>query len=361
MRDSCLGINLSALHHNMQRVRELAPYAKVMAMVKADAYGHGVLRVAEALSEADAFGVAYFAEALTLRGAGITQPIVVLEGVFDDEEMSEAVRLGLQVVVHQEHQVRLLERCRLTGPVGVWVKINTGMNRLGFAPEFVPQVFRRLNQLPLIGKAGLMTHFACADDSASPLTERQISRFREVQRVVSRDGARDVPDSLANSAAIIAWPASHGTWVRPGLMLYGASPFADKTAEELGLKPVMTLTSRVIAVNSVRRGESVGYGATWVAVRDCHIAVIGVGYGDGYPRHARSGTPVLINGQRHSLVGRVSMDMITVELGNASARLGDTAVLWGEGLPADEVAANAGTLSYELFCKVTPRVRRQVW
>lgn len=361
MREARLGINLAALHHNLRQVRAAAPYSRVLAMVKADAYGHGALRVADALTEADGFGVAYLEEALSLRGAGIRQPITVLEGVFSDNEMFEAVRNNLQLVVHQDEQIRLLERCKLTGPIDVWLKVDTGMHRLGFPIEFVPNAFRRLSESPLVRSVGLMTHFACADEMESPLTERQIRRFRDLHKLLSRDGSIDVPDSLANSAGIVAWPASHGSWVRPGLMLYGASPFADRSAESLGLKPVMTLTSKLIAINRVRRGESVGYGATWTAERDTNIGVVAIGYGDGYPRQARNGTPVLVNGKRVPLAGRVSMDMITVDLGEMAARPGDSVVLWGEGLPADEVAAMSGTLSYELFCKITARVHRQVW
>lgn len=361
MRDACLGISLAALHHNLRRVREAAPYARVMAMVKADAYGHGARVVAEALAEADGFGVALLDEALALRAAGIRQPVTVLEGVFSDEEMFEAVRHGIDVVVHHEPQIGFLERCRLTGPVNVWLKLDSGMHRLGFAPEAAVAAFRRLRAARVTGRLGLLTHFACADDLASPLTDRQLTRFRAVQQVIAQGGGEDVQESLANSAGILAWPAAHGDWVRPGIMLYGGSPFAGQDAESLGLRPVMTLTTRLIAVRELKAGESVGYGATWTAERDTRIGVAGIGYGDGYPRHAPSGTPVLVNGRRVPLAGRVSMDMITVDLGDLPAQPGDPVVLWGEGLPADEVAAHAGTLSYELFCKVTARVRRSLW
>jgi alanine racemase len=360
MRDARLGISLAALRHNLQRVREAAPYARVLAMVKADAYGHGARLVAETLAGADAFGVAFLDEALALRAAGIRQPITVLEGVFSDNEMFEAVRQGLTLVVHQPEQIALLERCRLTGPVDIWLKLDTGMHRLGFAPETAVAAFRRLRAARLTGTLGLMTHLACADQLDSPLTDRQLTRFRAVQQLLGK-GSDGIPDSLANSAGILAWPAAHGAWVRPGIMLYGSSPFADQTAESLGLRPVMTLTAKLIAVRDVRKGETVGYGATWTAPADSRIGVVGIGYGDGYPRHAPSGTPVLVEGRRVPLVGRVSMDMITVDLGRQPAQPGDTCVLWGEGLPADDVAAHAGTLSYELFCKVTPRVRREVW
>ncbi|HET8730789.1 MAG TPA: alanine racemase [Moraxellaceae bacterium] len=360
MREARLGISLSALHHNLRRVREAAPYARVMAMVKADAYGHGARLVAEALAEADGFGVALVEEGLALRAAGIRQPITVLEGVFSDAEMFEAVRHGLDVVVHQDVQLDYLERCRLTGPVAVWLKLDTGMHRLGFSPAAALTACRRIRLARVSGDVGLLTHFACADDLDSPMTERQMSSFRSVQEQLQQDGAL-LRKSLSNSAGILAWPAAHGDWVRPGIMLYGSSPFADQSAESLGLRPVMTLSSRLIAVRRLQAGEPVGYGASWVAPRDTWIGVVGIGYGDGYPRHAPNGTPVLVNGRRVPLAGRVSMDMITVDLGDTPAQPGDPCILWGEGLPADEVAAHAGTLSYELFCKVTNRVRRTVW
>lgn len=360
MRDARLGISLAALHHNLRRVREAAPYARVMAMVKADAYGHGARLVADALAEADGLGVALVEEGLELRAAGITRPITVLEGVFSDAEMFEAARHRLDIVVHQEAQLGYLERCRLTGPVNVWLKLDTGMHRLGFAPEQAPAAFRRIRAAAVTGEIGLLTHFACADELDSPMTERQISHFRTVQALLAQSG-ETIRESLCNSAGILAWPVAHGDWVRPGIMLYGSSPFADQSAESLGLRPVMTLSSRLIAVRELKAGEPVGYGATWTAERDTRIGIVGIGYGDGYPRTARNGTPVLVNGQRVGLAGRVSMDMIAVDLGSLAAEPGDPCILWGEGLSADEVAAHAGTLSYELFCKVTPRVRRDVW
>lgn len=361
MRNVVLGISRQALHHNLQVVRDAAPYARVLSMVKADAYGHGARLVAETLAESDGFGVAFLDEALALRAVGIQQPVVVLEGIFSEMEMFEAVRQRLSLVVHQEEQIAFLESCRLSGPVDVWLKIDSGMHRLGFSPEAAVTAYRRIRAARIVGEIGLLTHFSAADELDSPQTEKQIGRFRALQQVLTKNGERNIPDSLANSAAILAWPAAHGAWVRPGIMLYGASPFADRTAEELGLRPVMTLTSRLIAIRTLKRGEPVGYGGSWVAPQDTRIGVVAVGYGDGYPRHARNGTPVLVGGHRVPLVGRVSMDMITVDLGQLPVSIGESCVLWGEGLPADEVAAHAGTISYELFCKVTARVRREVW
>jgi alanine racemase len=361
MREARLGLSRQALHHNLCCVRAAAPYARVLAMVKADAYGHGACLVAETLAEADGFGVAFLEEGLALRAAGIQHPVSILEGVFSDEEMFEAVRQRFSVVVHQEQQIRFLENCRLTGPIDVWLKVDTGMHRLGFSPEAAITAFRRIRAARVVGEVGLLTHFAAADTLESPLTEKQIGRFRALQQILTKSGERSMPDSLANSAAILAWPAAHGAWVRPGIMLYGASPFSDRTADELGLQPAMTLSSRLIAVRTIKKGEAVGYGGTWVAEKDTRIGVVAIGYGDGYPRHARNGTPVVVGGHRVALAGRVSMDMITVDLGDAPVDVGAECVLWGEGLSADVVAAYAGTISYELFCKVTARVKREVW
>jgi len=360
MREARLSISRAALQHNLQRVRELAPGSKVLAMVKADAYGHGAPLVAETLAAADGLGVAFLAEALALRAAGIQQPITLLEGVFTATEMAAAVRHNLTVIVHQELQLRLLEAVPAATPMAVWLKLDSGMHRLGFAPEQVSDAYRRLRALPGVRPLGLMTHFATADVPGSAQTRQQIAVFRKLQQALEQETGNTVPDSLANSAAILAWPEAQGSWVRPGIMLYGSSPFADRSAESLGLRPVMTLQSRLIAVREIRAGEPVGYGATWVAPRDTRIGVVAIGYGDGYPRHAANGTPVLVNGVRVPLAGRVSMDMITVDLGTLPAAVGDPCVLWGEGLAADEVAAHAGTLSYELFCKVMSRVQRMV-
>lgn len=358
MREARLRIDTQALRHNMQRVREIAPHSRLIAMVKADAYGHGALAVAKALPDADAFGVAFLEEALALRKAGIHQPIAVLEGLFSSEEMAEALHQQLMIVVHQEQQLVLLEQCKVPGKVDVWLKMDTGMHRLGFSPEKIPQAFQRLQNCANVGTVGLLTHFAAADDRESSQTERQIACFQALHQQLQAMTAKRVPTSVCNSAGILAWPSVHGDWVRPGIMLYGSSPFANESADSLGLRPVMTLSSRLIAVSALKKGESVGYGATWTAEQDTRIGVVAIGYGDGYPRTAANGTPVLVGGHRVPLAGRVSMDMITVDLADLPLEVGAHCVLWGEGLPVDEVAACAGTLSYELFCKVTARVAR---
>lgn len=356
MRDATLTLDRGALGHNLRRVRTCAPHSRILAMVKADAYGHGARVVAAQIAhQVDALGVAFLEEALELRDAGITTPLVLMEGVFNEYELATARALNMQLVVAQPLQVDLLARCPQGQPLPVWLKVDSGMHRLGFSPADALDAYHRLEALPAVSRITLCSHFAAAD-------EPDASRTRNQHQVMEQLAARlpALPRSLANSAAILAWPETHDQWVRPGIMIYGGSPFPHRSAAELDLRPVMTLHSRVIAVRELTAGECVGYGATWQAERDTRIAVIAIGYGDGYPRHARSGTPVLVNGRRYPLVGRVSMDMITIDLGQDEAKPGDDAVLWGDGLPVEEVAACAGTISYELFCKITARVQR-VW
>lgn len=354
MRDATLLLSREALLHNVSRVRALAPRSRVLAMVKAEAYGHGATSTAAFLApHVDALGVAFLEEALALRDVGIPTPIVLMEGVFNAYELATARAKNMQVMVHQPEQMILLEQHPQGQPLSVWLKVDSGMHRLGFSPAAAEKAYQRLEAMPSVSRIILCSHFAAADDAASPQTGRQLA---EMDALAGRLPA--LPVSLANSAAILRLPDTHRQWVRPGIMLYGSSPFADQSAESLDLKPVMTLTSRVIAVQSVAAGHPVGYSATWTAAQDTRIAVVAIGYGDGYPRHAPSGTPVLINGHRYPLVGRVSMDMITVDIGDAAVKPGDPAVLWGAGLPADEVASLAGTISYELFCRLTARVSR---
>lgn len=361
MRDTWLSINPLALTHNLAVLRQHMPQSNVLAMVKADAYGHGVSVVSQWLEgQVEAFGVALIDEALALRAQGIKSPINVLEGVFSATELAAARAANLSLVVHNAAQIALLQAAPEGPTLSIWLKVNTGMNRLGFRPAEALKAFHQLQALSLVKDIVLMTHFACADEPESALTDLQLSRFRVLQDVLASKQKHKLADSLANSAAILSCPAAQGLWMRPGIALYGSSPFADRSAAALNLQPVMTLRSRVISVHSVRAGESVGYGATWLAPHATQIAVVGIGYGDGYPRHAVSGTPVLVNGQCCALVGRVSMDMITVDIGDKLVQAGDEVVLWGDGLAADEVAAAAGTISYELFCRLTTRVRRVV-
>ncbi len=345
-------IDLQALRHNFSRVRQAAPDSRTMAIIKANAYGHGTVEIARALPDATAFGVACLEEAIALREAGFDRRIVLLEGPFtpDDTGLINAYRLD--VVVHHDSQLELLQQGRMNRPVDVWLKVDTGMNRLGFAPDSVAAVRARLAGIAGVGEVRLMTHFACADDLSSDYTREQLQRFTAI--------AAQLPGecSLANSAAVLGWPDTHADWVRPGVMLYGSSPLLGRTAGELDLRPVMTLTTRLIAVNARRRGDPVGYSGDWVCASDTNIGVAAIGYADGYPRHAPGGMPVLVNGERVPLAGRVSMDMICLDLGSRRlAQVGDEVVLWGAGLPIDEVAAMAGTISYELFCGVGQRVQ----
>jgi len=350
-RPTFLNIDLFALKHNLQRVRECAPNSAIIAMVKANAYGHGIVRAAQALAEADALGVASMEEGIILRDAGITQPIVLMEGLFSVDELTDAAKHDFTLVVHHEPHVEILERANSKHVFPVWLKINTGMNRLGVEPQQAQPFYQRMLAAAAVKKPiGMMTHFAEADLLASCATHQQIERFNDITK------AMQGPRSLANSAGILAWPQAHVDWVRPGLILYGASPFADKTGLEYGLRPVMTLSSRLIAVNRVRAGEKVGYGGTWQAPEDMLVGIVGVGYGDGYPQYAKNGTPVLVNGVECQLAGRVSMDMLAVDLRySPEAKVGDAVTLWGDGLPVEKVASFSGTSAYEILTRMTPR------
>jgi len=342
-----------ALRHNLHLVRRHAPSSKVMAVVKANAYGHGLLWAARCLESADAFAVASVEEAVPLREANYHQPICLLEGVFTADDVASLDRHRLDPVIHHSTQLDLLEQGGCQGPLTVWLKIDTGMHRLGFAPADLSSVLDRLRKVKCIGDIRLMSHLANADHRDDPGTRRQLEAFLSASKVHA------LPRSLANSAGVLGWPDSHFDWVRPGIMLYGSSPLAGSTAESLGLKPVMTLETRLIAVQSHRQGESIGYGGDYTCPVDMPVGVAAIGYGDGYPRHAPAGTPVLVNGQTVPLIGRVSMDMVTLDLRNQpKARVGDPITLWGEGLPIDTIAAKAGTISYELMCHVTERIPR---
>lgn len=348
-------VNLGALQHNLRKVRALAPTSQVLAVLKANAYGHGLVRVAQALTDADAFAVARIDEALALRTAGIVKPIVLLEGFYEAAELPVLLANNLQTVVHNELQLTALEQTPLEGQLKVWLKIDTGMHRLGIEPTQFESFYRRLWQCSaVLPGIRLMSHFCCADELNSPRTVTQLAVFEQL--IAGKADQR----SLANSAAILAWPQSHVEWVRPGLILHGISPFNDRVGQQHQLQPVMRLSSRLIALRQVQQGERVGYGGHWQAAKATTLGVIAVGYGDGYPRHASNGTPVWLNGREVGLAGRVSMDMITVDLGpEAQDKLGDEAVLWGPELAIERIAAAAGTIPYELLCNITPRVDYQ--
>jgi alanine racemase len=345
-------IDSHALRHNLRIIRTLAPGARVIAVVKANAYGHGLAGTALALDEADALAVARLEEALALRRAGIGARILLLEGVFSASELAEAVYERLDLVVHDVSQIDLLERSPEGARCPLWLKIDTGMNRLGFAPREFPAALARIRSLsPAPRELRLMTHLACANEREDEVTRAQLQRFREVTRGLGYEV------SIANSAGVFGAVPTGCDWVRPGLALYGASPFADCSAESLGLRPVMTLRSSVIAVRRVGRGEAVGYGGQWVAPGDSVIAIVAAGYGDGVHRTLANGAAVLVNGARAPLAGRVSMDMLAVDVSTLDGvRVGTPVVLWGEGLPVEEAAQNAGTIAYELLCSVSPRV-----
>jgi alanine racemase len=346
-------IDCDSLRHNLGRVHEAAPDSRVMAVIKAGGYGHGLARVAAALDGADAFAVACVEEAATLREHGVTRRIVLLEGVFAESELVYAAEQQLDMVVHTEEQLQLLERTSLRRPLRAWLKVDTGMHRLGFPPGQAARLWTRLDDCAAVGRTpGLMTHLANADVPGHAATDAQLQLFAQAAEGLPAER------SVANSGAVLTLPAAHYHWVRPGIMLYGAAPFPDQTGVDLGLRPVMTLSTRLIAVNRHRRGDAIGYGGAWTCPEDMAVGVAAIGYGDGYPRNARNGTPVLVNGRRAPLVGRVSMDMICIDLrGHPEAAVGDPVVLWGEGLPVEEVARHAGTIGYELLCRVTRRVR----
>jgi alanine racemase len=348
-------LNLNALQHNVSVARHLAPHSRVMAVVKANAYGHGAVTIATALqTQVDALAVACIEEALELRYAGIASPILLLEGVFEEAELHTASQLDLWVTIGNEQQLDWLESATLPVPLTCWLKVDTGMNRLGVAPETSLLCYQRLiASKNVINEVVTYTHFACADDMQSLHTPQQLTAFDALPFPTLR--------SAANSAGLLAWPRSHYDWVRPGYMLYGNSPMLEDHENAHSLQPVMTLASAVIALRDVAVDEAVGYGATWVAQRPSRIATVTIGYGDGYPRNAPNGTPVLVNGLRATLAGRVSMDMITVDVTDLdNVQLGAEVVLWGAGLPLAEVARWADTIGYELTTRMPARTPRLI-
>lgn len=346
-------IDLPALRRNFNRVRQIASRSRIIAVVKADAYGHGLVRTARTLAAADAFGVACLEEAAQLREAGITTPILLLEGPYCATELPQTAAWDLQIVVHDDNQIDMLERTRLPRPLKVWLKIDSGMHRLGFPPAETRRVWQKLMSLSSVAPdIRLMTHLATANEPDNPMTEWQLQVFESAGEGIEAER------SSANSAGILLWPVSHQSWVRPGLMLYGISPIDGKASPDFGLEPVMSLQSSLIAVKSLRRGDVVGYGASWVCPEDMCIGVVAAGYGDGFPRHSSSGCPILVNGVRTWVTGHASMDMLCVDLRSVpAAKVGDPVELWGAHLPIEEVASHAGTIPYELMCGINKRLR----
>ncbi len=345
-------IDLAALRHNYSRVQQLAKGRKVMAIVKADAYGHGLVRVASALASADAFGVACLEEAEQLRAADIEQPIVLLEGPYTATELQRIATLRLDVVVHNISQVAMLEQTQTGNPLRVWLKIDSGMHRLGFDTHKLESIWQRLQSCDSVAdNIILMTHLAAANETDNPMTRMQLDNF------TSACAEFEAERCIANSAAIISSPESHADWVRPGLMLYGVSPMPDSVSADYELRPVMSLLSELISVKKLKKGEPVGYGASWHCPTDTTIGIVAAGYGDGFPRHAKSGSPTLVNGQRASIIGFASMDMLTVDLSaQPQAKVGDPVELWGTNLAIEEVAMYANTIPYELLCGVHRRL-----
>nr|VFK00469.1 MAG: alanine racemase [Candidatus Kentron sp. LFY] len=346
-------IDLAALRHNFDLVKKLSPHTKVLAVIKAGGYGHGIARVARALSDADGFAVTNVEEAVTLRESGISRRIVALEGFSSPEELSILRQHGIDAVVHHESQVELLEQGTSEPMISAWLKVDTGMHRLGISPARLGGIRGRLRHCANVASSlTLMSHLANADDWRNIDAQVQIRNFLSM----TADFGTEI--SIANSAAILAWPEARVGWIRPGIMLYGISPFAiGKTGADLGFLPAMTLSTHLIAVNRIPRGQTVGYGGSWTCPEDMPVGVAAIGYGDGYPRHVPSGCPVLVNGRRVPLIGRVSMDMITLDLRTQpDARIGDRVVAWGRGLPVEEIARQSETIAYELVCGVTRRV-----
>jgi len=345
-------INLSACRHNLSVAKKAAPDSQCIAIIKANAYGHGMVNVAKALTEADAFGVARIDEAIQLRDAGITKTILLLEGFTSENELEAVHQYNLDCVIHNEYQLELLEQSHVED-ITVYLKVDSGMHRLGFNPNNIKDAYQRLAKSGSVNHpVKVMTHLANADDKHDDKTLDQIDVFYKSIEDLSVEET-----SIANSAGILGWPQSHSDFNRPGIMLYGVSPFINGKAKVHNLEPVMTLSSKLIAVKEVKKGEAIGYGGTYTCEKDMTLGIVAIGYGDGYPRHAKTGTPVLVNNKRCSLLGRVSMDMICVDLSEQdNAQVNDPVILWGNGLPIEDVAEYSDTIAYELLCSVTRRV-----
>lgn len=342
-------INLSALRHNLAVARRRASSSKTFAVVKANAYGHGLTRAARALAEAEGFALLDLDEAIGLRAAGYRQRILLLEGFFSPSEFPLFAEHGISAVVHTREQLRMLRQLPKEAALDVFLKLNTGMNRLGFTAAEFPDALRTLQSNPGVAQIALMTHLSDADGASG--VDWQTAVFDRLANGL------DLTRSLANSAAIFRFPETHADWVRPGIMLYGCSPFSEQSGPELGLVPAMTLESQIIAVQQLRRGDAVGYSRLFVADRDMRIGVVTCGYADGYPRHAPTGTPIMVDGRMTGTVGRVSMDMLCADLSEIpEALVGSRVVLWGEGVPIERVAEAAGTVGYELMCGLAQRV-----
>jgi alanine racemase len=353
-RPTCVQIDKEALLHNLAQVKHYAPGKKIIAMVKANAYGCGLKAVAPILSkEVSAFGVACLEEAIAIRNFGLTSECILFQGIFSADELPKVSQYRLQCVVHQSYQLKWLLANPLPNKIKVWVKVDTGMHRLGFPPEQVYDVIDALQHCPWVDlEIGLMTHLACADEPSNPANYEQLTLYHELKLPEGK-----FITSIANSAAIIAIPKAQADVVRPGIMLYGVSPFFNQTAEQLGLKPVLSFVSAVSAIHYYPADVPIGYGGTWRIKRPSIIGVVTVGYGDGFPRHISSNTLVWINGFYVPIVGQVSMDMLTIDLTDCpGVKIGDLVELWGKNIPLETIARSANTIPYELLCQLSPRV-----
>lgn len=353
MRPAHALIDLNALRQNYFLAKSLSGQ-RALAVIKANAYGHGAVQCAEALADiADGFAVACIEEALELRAAGVSKPILLLEGWFEADELPLLAEHNLWAVLHHAEQLNQLEQTELAAPLHIWLKLDTGMHRVGFSPTEYADTWRRLERNNKVASLTKMTHFARADEPDTGRTEEQLAVFAQATEGLNG------PASLCNSPGILAWPSAHGDWLRPGIMLYGATPFSFVQPQAEQLQPVMQLESKIIAVRELPAGEPVGYGSRFITQRPTRVGVVAMGYADGYPRHAKDGTPVLVDGQRSQLIGRVSMDMLTVDLSDLpGSSLGSTIRLWGAGLNASEVAAWADSIPYQLFCNLNRVPRR---
>ena len=369
MKPAIATINSAALRHNIQLIKSFAPNQKLLAMIKANAYGQGLLPAAHILADqVDGFGVARLREALEIQETGYTGKILLVEGFFDREELLKTLSRRFDSVIHCYEQLELLEqvakeweeeqqkgfwkrKTKIYFPINVWLKIDTGMHRLGVHPEQVDEFYQRLKKCPLVESISFVSHFSRADELDCGYTEKQISTFEQATQAYPKHAR-----SISASSGILYWKQAHYEWVRPGIIMHGISPHYEPITH-LGFQPVMTLSSSLIAVRTHKAGEPVGYGGTWVSSQDTKLGVIAMGYGDGYPRNAPEGTPVLINGRKVPIVGRVSMDMLTVDLGaDSQDKVGDEAIFWGKDLLIEEIAEHIGVISYELITKLTPRV-----
>ena len=349
MRPIQATIRLSALEHNLAVAKSKAPQSKVMVVVKANGYGHGLLNAAKGLKAANGFAILGLDEALTLRAAGYKQTILMLEGFFSTDELPVISEQGISIVVHSHKQVEILESVNLAKPIAIHLKMNTGMNRLGFKPQDFESVLARLKVCKNVAGITLMEHFATADELLG--IAKPLAVFKQATQ------AHQHPQSLANSAALLRFPEAHADWVRAGIMLYGTSPIAEDSAAKFGLKPVMQLTSEIISVQTLEPGESLGYGHRFTATQKTRIGVVACGYADGYPRHAPNGTPIAVAGKMTQTLGRVSMDMLFVDItAIPEAEIGASVEMWGNQVSVDDVAHSAETISYELLCAVAPRV-----